>query len=329
MNNKYKPVTIITAIFLIVGIFCACGNNSSNNTFQENKTEEKTTQPPRSMAGPDKSNDTELKALLTETVDKFVQLEFNDAETGKTMSYNLFIPENYDKNIQYPLLLFMADASTVNKDTKVPLTQGYGGVIWASAKDQAKHPCFILVPQYTTQTVNDKFETSYEVEMTIRLLNKIVNEYNIDKNRLYTTGQSMGGMMSMYFNITHPDLFAASLYVGCQWDTEKMGNFGNDKFFYIVAAGDEKAPKGMEALRKVLENKGAKISIGEWSAKLPETEQEVNVQKLLAEKNNINFIIFTLGSVLPEDSRGNEHMYSFDYAYKLESVRDWLFNQKK
>lgn len=325
MDNKGLHLLKGIVLLLMLNLFSGCRSNSVNS---EATVQTSTAQPlKRGTAAPDKSNDEVLKALLAETLDKFVQREYNDVETGKSMSYNLFIPENYDQSKQYPLVLFIADASTVGKDTKVPLTQGYGGAIWASAEDQTKHPCFILVPQYTTRTVNDEFETSYEVEMTIRLLNNIVDQYNIDKKRLYTTGQSMGGMMSMYFNIIYPELFAASVYVGCQWDTEKMGGFADDKFFYIVAAGDKKAPKGMAALKTVLENKGAKISTGEWSAKLPDKEQENEVQKLLSKGNNINFVVFTLGSVQPENGRGNEHMNSFDYAYKLESVRDWLFKQ--
>ncbi|MCD7969058.1 MAG: prolyl oligopeptidase family serine peptidase [Alistipes sp.] len=277
----------------------------------------------------DKSNDAELQALLAQTLDKFDQLEYRDGETGKTMEYNLFIPKDYDGSNSYPLLLFMADASTVNKGVTVPLTQGYGGVIWASDEDQAKHPSFILVPQYVTTTVGDSFSTSYEVEMTIRLLESIVDRYNIDRNRLYTTGQSMGGMMSLYFNIEHPDLFAASLFVGCQWDTSKMAGFKDDKFFYIVAEGDAKAPIGMAELKTVLRNVGSGFGEAEWSAKLPDTEQEANVRKLLAEGYDKNFIIFTRGSVMPENGQGNEHMYSFDYAYKLTEVRDWLFRQSK
>lgn len=326
--NKLNYVFMSVAILLMLSLTTGCKNNSAGATSSENKTEE---QPQRGRGGaaPDKSNDTQLQALLAETVEKFIQREYNDPQTGNTMSYNLFIPEGYDKNKQYPLVLFMADASTAGKDVKVPLTQGYGGVIWVSAKDQAKNPCFVLVPQYTKTAVNDNFETSDEVEMTIRLLNSITGQYSIDTNRLYTTGQSMGGMMSMYFNIAHPDLFAASIFVGCQWDTSKMQGFANDNFFYIVAAGDEKAPKGMAALKTVLDSEGAKIATAEWSAKLPQAEQEAEVQKLLAKGEHINFVTFTLGSVLPESGQGNEHMNSFDYAYKLNGVRNWLFDQKK
>ncbi len=330
MNRKSKFLFIVIAVLASASIFSACKNKSAKESAAGKITDKSDVQShQRGGAAPDKSDDIELKVLLEETVDKFIQREYKDAETGKSMLYNLFIPEGYSPAREYPLILFMADASTVGKDVKVPLTQGYGGVIWASERDQAKHPSFVLVPQYSTQTVNDNFETSYEVEMTIRLLNEIIKEFNIDKNRLYTTGQSMGGMMSMYFNVTHPGLFAASMYVGCQWDTKNMGGFVNDKFFYIVAAGDEKAPKGMAELKAVLDKENAQISTAEWSAKLPQEQQEAEVRRLLSKGDNINFVVFTLGSVLPKSGKGNEHMNSFDYAYKLEGVRDWLFKQSK
>lgn len=149
----------------------------------------------------------------------------------KSLAYNLFIPENYDVSQSYPLLLFIADGSTAQKEVTRPLTQGYGALVWVTEEEQAKHPCFVLVPQYATVTVTDNGNISYEVEMTIRLLEKLLKEYNIDSNRLYTTGrQSMGGMMSLYFNIAHPDLFAASMFVACQWDAAKMSHFVNDNF---------------------------------------------------------------------------------------------------
>ncbi len=275
----------------------------------------------------DKSGDTVLQAMLQETVGKFVQREYTDAETGKTMEYNLFVPENYDASVSYPMIMFIGDASTAHREVTVPLTQGWGGLIWATDAEQAKHPSFVLVPQYTTVTVNDGFRTSDEVEMTIRLIESLCGEYSIDHKRLYTTGQSMGGMMSMHFNVVHPKFFAASLYAGCQWDTSKMAGFANDYFIYAVAGGDERASKGMAALRVVLENEGKHISSAEWSAKLPAEEQAANTRKLLEEGNNVNFIVFTKGSVLPEDGRGMEHMWSFDYVYRLEPARDWIFQQ--
>ena len=158
------------------------------------------------MVEMNKDDDSVFVALKNETLDKFKQFTFEDTETGGKLEYNLLIPAGYDGSRSYPLLLFIADASTVGKEVTTPLTQGYGALEFASNRDQEKHPAFVLVPQYTDWAVKDDWSTSAEVEMTIRLLDKVVKEYNIDANRLYTTGQSMGGMMSFYFNITYPDL---------------------------------------------------------------------------------------------------------------------------
>lgn len=276
-----------------------------------------------------KDSDSTFVALKNETLAKFKQYTFEDAETGKTMEYNLMVPAGYDGTKSYPLVLFMADASTVGKDVTAPLTQGYGALEFASDRDQAAHPSFVLVPQYTEWAVQDDWSTTDEVEMTIRLLKAVCKEYKVDTNRLYTTGQSMGGMMSFYFNITHPDLFAASLFVSSQWDTSKMKDFGKKHFFYIVAGGDQKASGGMRDLAEVLKQQNVRVDSASWSAKLPQAEQERLAEELIAKGGNINFIKWEAGSVLPESGKGMEHMASFDYGYKIAAVRDWLFEQQK
>ena len=276
-----------------------------------------------------KDSDSVFVALKQETLSKFKQLTFKDEQTGKTMEYNLFIPEAAETGQKYPLVLFMADASTVGKDVTTPLTQGYGALEFASKRDQQKHPSFVLVPQYTEWTVGEGEVKSDEVEMTIRMLQSVMENYNVDRSRIYTTGQSMGGMMSFHFNIEHPDLFAASLFVSCQWDTTLMHSLGQKKFFYVVAGGDERASEGMRNLTKLFENQGVEIHSATWSAKLPQTEQDTLAQALINEGGNINFIVWEKGTVLPESGQGMEHMASFDYAYKLAPVRDWLFEQSK
>lgn len=286
--------------------------------------------PRNGNAKTDKSKDTVLQSLIKTEVPKYKQLKFYDEVTGDTIDYNLFIPKDYDPSTKYPLLLFMADGSTTKKEVTAPLTQGYGALEFVTDGDQQRHPSFVLVPQFQDEVVvNDTFYVSKHVGSVVRLMRNLQQQYNIDSNRLYTTGQSTGGMISFYLNINYPDLFAASLFVSSQWDTTKMASFGGKKFFYIVAGGDEKAPKGMAALGKVLDQNEAEYHSATWSARLSQEEQEDSVKTLLAKGGNIYFVTFTTGSVLSETAGGNEHMCSFDYAYKLQTVRDWLFDQRK
>ena len=280
-----------------------------------------------------KASDTELQAMLAEVQDQFQLLTFEDAETGAALQYQLFVPADYDENTLYPLLQFIPDSSVVGKGADAVLTQGWGGVVWATAAEQAKHPSFIVIPVFTETVVNDNANVSGQVETAVRLIEYLTQTYSIDVHRIYTTGQSMGGMTSFHLNVTYPDLFAASLYVGSQWDIRVLNALEDDTFFYIVAAGDPKASAGQAELLSLFAQDGAAYSHAEWSAQDDADAQNAAVEALLAEGNSVNFITFTLGSTLAEGQTASggagEHMTSFDYAYKLEAVRDWLFEQSK
>ena len=281
----------------------------------------------------DKSGDTELQAILAEVQDKFQLLTYEDAETGTALQYQLFIPENYDESVSYPLIQFIPDSSLVGKSAEAVLTQGWGGVVWATATEQEKHPSFIVIPIFTETVVDDNFNHSAQIEVAVRLIQQLTETYSIDTNLIYTTGQSMGGMTSFYLNVTYPDLFAASLFVGSQWDNSILNVLEDKSFFYIVSAGDPKASVGQAGLMAVFDADSAAYSHAEWSAQDDADTQNAAVSSLLSEGNSANFITFTVGTTLAAgqsaSSGAGEHMTSFDYAYKIEAVRDWLFEQSR
>lgn len=326
---------------LLAGVLCAAPVMSSctDNTTKVAKTEQQSLKPQDKkgrVGGPqlgtpgggpviDKTGDAVLQAMIQTEVPEFRQQIYNDTVTGKSLHYNLFIPQNVDEGKSYPLVLFMADASTPRTDVTRPLTQGYGALVWATKDWQAEHPCYILVPQYSGVAVNDAYEHTDEVDMVMRLVEKIAKEKNIDRNRLYTTGQSMGGMISMYFNVTYPDVFAASIFVDCHWDSATFPELVKHKFTFITAG---KAGT-FDALEAAAKEAGIKYEYEEWSAKLPQQEQDRLASEELAKGAPINIINFTSKTVLPDDGKGSEHMYSFDYAYRLTPVREWLFRQSR
>lgn len=337
-------MNIKSSIFSLIfgaGLLCAAPTISSctDNATKVAKTEQQSLKPQDKkgiVGGPqlgtpgggpviDKTGDAVLQAMIQAEVPEFRQQIYNDTVTGKSLHYNLFIPKNVDKEKSYPLVLFMADASTPGTDVTRPLTQGYGALVWATKEWQAEHPCYILVPQYSGVAVNDAYEHTDEVDMVMRLVEKTAKEKNIDRNRLYTTGQSMGGMVSMYFNVTYPDVFAASVFVDCHWDSATFPELVKHKFTFITAG---KAGT-FDALEAAAKEAGIKYEYEEWSARLPQHEQDRLASEELAKGAPINIINFTSKTVLPADGKGSEHMYSFDYAYRLTPVREWLFRQSR
>ena len=283
--------------------------------------------------GTDKSGDAELQTMIAEIVPKYQLLTFEDEETGTSLQYYLYVPENYDESQSYPLLQFIPDSSAVGRDSSYFLSQGWGGLIWATDAEQAKHPSFVVVPIFTETVVDDNFNHSAQIDTAVRLIQSLCETYPIDTNRLYTTGQSMGGMTSFHLSVAYPDFFAAYLFVGSQWDTSLLNTLEDENFFYIVSAGDPKASAGQTELLALFETDGAAYSHEQWSAQDDAETQNAAVNAMLAEGNNANFVTFTLGTTLAEGQTSGggagEHMTSFDYAYKLEAVRDWLYSQSK
>ncbi|MDE5902212.1 MAG: hypothetical protein K2H21_03225 [Muribaculaceae bacterium] len=273
----------------------------------------------------DKSADSTLQAMIKAEVPEFRQLEFADATTGKTMKYNLYSPKTLETGKKYPMVLFMADASTPGTDVTRPLTQGYGALVWATPEWQKEHPCYVLVPQYSGVAVNDAYEHTDEVDIVARMVQSVASANQVDTDRLYTTGQSMGGMISMYYNSAYPDLFAASIFVDCHWDSATFPELVKHKFIFITAG---KAGT-FDALEQAADKAGVKYEYTEFSARLPQAEQDALTKAILDKGAPITIINFESKTVLPADGKGSEHMYSFDYAYRLTPAREWLFRQKK
>ncbi|WP_157967851.1 MULTISPECIES: alpha/beta hydrolase-fold protein [Paraliobacillus] len=347
MKNKFLKSLMLTGTLCIILSACSSTEEEETSTSTTEETTEETTEttPPEGempegapegmMAGGavDKSSDTLLQDMISEVEGEFEQLEFTDPETGETLTYNLYTPENYDASQSYPLVTFIADSSVVGDDATASLTQGYGGLIWATEEEQAKHESFVLVPSYPETIIDDhgSYTTTDYVEMTKRLLDSVISSYSIDEDRLYATGQSMGCMTLMYLSAEYPDLFAGELFISGQWDVTTLEPLASQNFFYIAAEGDEKASAGQEELLTTLENAGASISTATLDATWSAEESTAAIESILSEGNDINFATFELGTVLPEgvEVGTSEHMYSFDYAYNLEAVRDWLFEQVK
>ena len=251
-----------------------------------------------------------------------------------SMAYNLFVPKDYDATKHYPLVLFMPDATVTspNNETTRTLTQGTGAIIWATPGEQAKHPCFVLAPQYPLQIINDDWETNDYMDMTVNLIHELENKYSIDTHRMYTTGQSGGCMLSFAIDNKYPDLFAASLLVAGKWDSTRVSRFvtHHQKMWMFCGEGDFGAMPSMTGITHALEKLGAKVSKTTWDGRSTPEQWKGLCAKIDAEGNDFRWVTFPKGSVFrPGHEDGMEHLQTWRVVYGIEGARDWLFRQSK
>jgi predicted peptidase len=261
-------------------------------------------------------------------VEDFQQYEY------KGILYNLFIPKDYDKKKSYHLVMFMADASANSDDPLLPLVQGIGGVVWATPDEQAKHPCFVLVPQIPRgiHLLRDNFMAPPWLETIKELLDDVVSRYNIDKDRIYTTGQSQGCMASCELNVRYPDNFAASLLVAGQWNPETMAaKLTKKNLFIALSEGGPREFPGMNAVVAALESAGANVARAYLNARKSKAELNADVNKLIAIGANILYAVYDAKTVLPDDGKEYpqiiHHLRGWEITYDIEAIRDWLLSQ--
>jgi predicted peptidase len=139
------------------------------------------------------------------------------AVDGKTMPYRLFVPDGYDKNKKYPLVLWLHGGGARGTDNEKQITEGntLGATIWTKTENQAKWPSFVLAPQCPVgewwATNDSEMRPSPQLEMAVELLKELQKQFAIDPERLYVGGQSMGGYGTWSIISEFPDMFAAAL----------------------------------------------------------------------------------------------------------------------
>ena len=126
-----------------------------------------------------------------------------EKEVTKKLSckYLLFLPESYGQvKKRWPLMLFLHGAGERGDDLNKVKVHGPPKIV-----EKRKDFPFIVV---SPQCPEDDWWTR-KTEVLINLLDDIVTRYDVDTERVYLTGLSMGGYGSWALASEYPDRFAA------------------------------------------------------------------------------------------------------------------------
>ena len=249
------------------------------------------------------------ESLVETYTDLFDQLTYTDEETGLSITYNLYLPEGYDENAEYPMVVFIGDSTTAGTDAEYSLTQGLGGLVWATSEWQSVYPTIVAVPTYPETILDDHdgYSTTEYVELTKRFIDYMSEEYAVDTDRIYGTGQSMGCMTTLILASEYPDLYAACMFVDGQWDTELLSTLEGQTFVYFAAEDDTSAWTGAQDLMNRYDADGVTYTYAQWDGTWSADELSSAASELFSgEATGAYFISWKTGTI--DAGTGNSPM---------------------
>ncbi|MCX7720031.1 MAG: prolyl oligopeptidase family serine peptidase [Dictyoglomus thermophilum] len=239
-------------------------------------------------------------------IDEFKALVYEDKELGVTIPYRFYVPKNVDKNKKYPLVVFLHGAGERGNDNFLHIAWYRGAVTFAEPGQQAEHPCFVLAPQCPAGsswtellTGGNPFKPTRNLIAVANLIKKILKEENIDPDRVYVTGLSMGGFGTFAILIEYPELFAAAIPICGGGDVNRLERI-KDIPLWIFHAEDDN------------------VVLVEFSRAV--------VRRLVEIGGKVKYTEFLWGEM---ERQGYHPHASWIPVYDNEEVIDWLFQQKK
>ncbi|MBQ9429215.1 MAG: prolyl oligopeptidase family serine peptidase [Clostridia bacterium] len=150
------------------------------------------------------------------------------AENGILLKYQLYIPENFDRAKNYPLIFYMHSAG-VRCDDNSQIYTGEAKFLRNLETGDYKDGCLVLSPccPKTDKWVDvdrwnclefdaDKLPQSRYMAAAVELFADVCAHLPVDKNRLYLYGMSMGGFAVWDLLARYPHTFAAAaIAAGC------------------------------------------------------------------------------------------------------------------
>ncbi len=179
-------------------------------------------------------NDEKIMALISKMVFEYFtqkqlvyfKWENSISPNNDTLPYRLLSPQNEEVHQKYPLVVYLHGSGSRGNDNERPLKSLAAS--FTDSLNRSNYPCYVLVPQCPTKdgwTSFPDFPNSLASKPTIatmqvlELIHSLVQSHNIDAQRIYITGFSLGGEGTFDIISREPDLFACAVPLAAVADT--------------------------------------------------------------------------------------------------------------
>ncbi|MEG1666663.1 prolyl oligopeptidase family serine peptidase [Chryseobacterium sp.] len=202
------------------------------------------------------------KLLNSLNTDKFQKKIF--AENDIQIPYRFLTPKSHFVNQKYPLVITFHNSTRIGNDNENQLEPF--AKIWLRDEIYEKYPCYVVAPQFNKRSTNYEMneqgvqisKPSNEVFALLKLIKNLEKQYpNIDKNRIYLIGYSMGGSTAQNLMNLNPNTFAAVVSVAAVPDLSNLNKIKDKNIWLIHGKQDDENPYigSVELYNKLSTNK--------------------------------------------------------------------------
>ena len=198
--------------------------------------------------------------------------------SGDSLNYRLLRPEVEQEGEKYPLVLFLHGAGERGSDNEKQLT--HGSQMWLNPVNRENYPAFVLVPQcpqsgywaYTERPSSfepDQMPADVPLSLVFATLRELLDTYlamsQVDKQRIYIMGLSMGAMGTYDMTIRYPEIFAAAIPICGTVNPTRLSAAKEVKFRIFHGDADSVVPvSGSRQAYKALKAAGADVKYIEF-----------------------------------------------------------------
>ena len=163
--------------------------------------------------------------------------------------YRLLKPKNNSSKHKYPLVITFHNSTRIGNDNENQLEPF--AKIWLRPEIYNKYQCYVIAPQFSKRSsIYEKnsdgiqvSKPSNDVFALLELIQNVENKYpNIDKNRIYLIGYSMGGSTAQNLLSIAPNQFAAMVSVAAVPDFSNLKKLSKKNIWFIHGEKDDENP---------------------------------------------------------------------------------------
>lgn len=188
-----------------------------------------------------------------------------------TLPYRLLLPQDFNPNQKYPLVLMLHGSGERGSDNEKQLV--HGASLFLNDSVRKNFPAIVVFPQcsensywsnvnITSDSTGKRtfnFQTNGEPTTPMRLLQRLVpfltDNYPIDRKRMYVGGLSMGGMGTFELVRRNPQTFAAAFPICGGANPQTASKLTKTAWWIFHGAKDDVVPpyfseQMVEALKK-------------------------------------------------------------------------------